>query len=94
MTGGWLFSRMLLTTGQETDTQAVMAATPQELVGMRRPDFRLGSVDGQWVSVSDFDGQVVLVNFWATWCEPCRAEMPMLDELHAELAFYEMNQKN
>jgi peroxiredoxin len=82
--GGWLFNRMLL-----TDAAAVAPAypaSPQELVGLQRPTFRLGSINGNWVSASDFDGQVWLINFWATWCEPCRAEMPMLDALHRELS--------
>jgi len=81
--GGWLFSRMLLSNDQAA--QARVAVTPQELVGRHRPDFRLGSVDGSWVSAADYDGLVLLVNFWATWCEPCRAEMPMLDELQREM---------
>lgn len=56
----------------------------QPLVGQRRPDYTLGSVDGERVSASEFDGQVVLVNFWATWCAPCREEMPMLMELRED----------
>lgn len=51
------------------------------LVGQRRPDYTHGSVDGSFISASDFDGQVVLVNFWATWCAPCREEMPMLMDI-------------
>lgn len=83
VTGGWLFNRMLLT--DASVIEPVYAASPEELLGRPRPPFRLGSVDGSWVSASDFDGQVWLLNFWATWCEPCRAEMPMLDALHREL---------
>ncbi len=49
-------------------------------VGDQRPDFRHGSLDGSWVSASDFDGQTLLVNFWATWCAPCRREMPVLQD--------------
>lgn len=49
-------------------------------VGDFRPGFRHGSLDGQWVSADDFDGQLMLVNFWATWCAPCRREMPLLQE--------------
>jgi len=54
------------------------------LVGQQRPDFRIGSDTGEWVSADLFDGQVTLLNFWATWCAPCRKEMPMLVELYEE----------
>jgi len=57
-----------------------------ELVGQRRPDFRLADAAGQVVSVESFDGQVLLVNFWATWCAPCVEEMPMLSRLHQDYA--------
>ena len=50
-----------------------------------RPDFRLGSVAGSWVSAADFDGQVLLVNFWATWCRPCIKELPSIEELKHRL---------
>ena len=60
-------------------------AGPATLIGSPRPPFTLGAADGQRVSADDFDGQVMLINFWATWCAPCREEMPMLNEVQAEL---------
>ena len=45
--------------------------------GMPAPDFTLPSPDGQPMKLSDFRGQAVMVNFWATWCVPCRVEMPL-----------------
>ncbi len=54
------------------------------MVGSERPDFRLGSSTGEFVTANDFDGEVLLINFWATWCEPCKREMPMLMELQKQ----------
>jgi peroxiredoxin len=54
------------------------------VVGQRRPDFSLSGPMGQSVSISEFDGEILLLNFWATWCKPCVEEMPMLAEVQAE----------
>lgn len=53
--------------------------------GMRAPEFTLAEVrTGEEVSLSQFKGQPVLINFWATWCGPCRLEMPHLQEAYEE----------
>jgi len=51
-------------------------------VGKSAPNFQLENLDGQPVSLSDFRGRPVLLNFWATWCPPCRGEMPYLQEVY------------
>jgi len=51
-------------------------------VGKPAPNFDLQLVDGTHVHLSDLRGQVVVLNFWATWCVPCRAEMPALDSYY------------
>jgi len=46
------------------------------------PDFTLKNLDGNNMKLSEMRGTVILLNFWASWCAPCRLEMPLLDNLH------------
>ncbi|MBI5047890.1 MAG: TlpA family protein disulfide reductase [Deltaproteobacteria bacterium] len=46
------------------------------------PDFTLNNLDGRRVSLKDFKGKVIFLNFWATWCTPCVIEMPSMEVLH------------
>ena len=48
------------------------------------PDFTLTNPAGKKVSLKDYRGKVVFLNFWASWCEPCRGEMPAMDKLYRE----------
>ena len=71
---------------------ALAAAAPASAgplkVGDRASDFQLTMLDGSKVSMADLRGQVVVLNFWATWCGPCKAELPLLD------AYYRMRKAN
>ena len=51
-------------------------------VGKSAPDFTLKSLDGKNLKLSEMTGNVILINFWASWCGPCREEMPLLNALH------------
>ena len=61
---------------------AGLIPAPQK--GFLAPDFTLETLDGESVTLSDLRGQAVLVNFWATWCPPCRAEMPAFQKAYQD----------
>lgn len=52
--------------------------------GELAPDFELTTIDGEKVRLSDYRGTRVMLNFWATWCPPCRAEMPDMQRFHED----------
>jgi len=60
--------------------------TTPKLTGKPAPPFTLATLDGKKVSLSDYKGHPVFVNFWATWCEPCKLEMPWLEEFSKKYA--------
>ena len=62
---------------------AVSGLASSDLTGQTAPDFALKSSTGENLRLSEYRGQVVMVNFWATWCGPCRQEMPLLDQLYS-----------
>lgn len=95
MAMGFLIVRQLLSEKVTADVEAIEVLTSapileadnnfqepaaQESEKIIAPDFNLTSVRGLNVALSDYRGEAVILNFWATWCPPCKAEMPLFDE--------------
>ncbi|MBD3107332.1 redoxin domain-containing protein [Bacillus sp. AGMB 02131] len=58
--------------------------SPGLKTGIKAPDFSLQTLNGESVKLSDYEGKKVVLNFWATWCKPCREEMPDLQAVYSE----------
>ena len=74
--------RTLILAGLMIAPAASIAGEPK--IGKVAPDFTLTLVNGEKVKLSDLKGQVVVLNFWATWCVPCRKELPLLDSYYRQ----------
>ena len=72
----------LLSVDKSGSSTAGMIHAPQK--GFLAPDFTLETLDGESVTLSELRGKAVLLNFWATWCPPCRAEMPAFQQAYSD----------
>jgi len=71
-----------LLTGFALAVLATSSLASSDLSGLPAPDFSLKSSTGENLRLSEYRGDVVMINFWATWCGPCRQEMPLLEQLY------------
>lgn len=92
---GWAVYDFIADSSAEQDTDFVTTENTDLIVedeqseeglnvGERAPDFQLTTLAGETIKLSDYRGQRVMLNFWATWCPPCEAEMPDMEKLYQE----------
>lgn len=84
--GGAAFGAERLSDAATRLSEAMARLKVSPLVASELPGFTLRTLDGEPVRSADFTGKVVVLNFWATWCGPCKEEMPALDRLRRRFA--------
>lgn len=67
-------------------TAEIPEPATNQVIGQMRPTFEIADTTGQVRNISEWDGQVLLINFWASWCPPCKKEMPAFIELQEQYA--------
>jgi thiol-disulfide isomerase/thioredoxin len=74
----WIY----LSADKSNASDSATVTAPQQ--GFLAPDFELPTSTGETLTLSDLRGQAVLINLWATWCPPCREEMPSIEKIYNE----------
>jgi len=74
----WIFA------SADKNNSATAGRIPAPQKGFLAPEFKLETSDSQSIALSDYRGKAVLINLWATWCPPCRAEMPTIEKMYQE----------
>ena len=83
-TAGFYSQRYFM--ADNTSLPAQMPAQKANVIGQTRPDFSYKDIEGNMRSAKEWDGKVLLVNFWATWCPPCKKEIPAFIALQEQYA--------
>lgn len=82
--GLWLILSRISIGVSSVANDTVISSEPAPIAGHPAPDFELKSLEGEIIRLSDYKGRPVIVNFWATWCPPCRAEFPDFQKVAVE----------
>lgn len=81
--GAYVFINHGIGVNSETvASEKEMNQLPGLTIGVKAPDFELKTLDGKMVRLSDYKGQKVMLNFWATWCPPCKEEIPDMEKFY------------
>ncbi len=84
--GGYQLQQYLKADNDKDVVVVENPVSPEDVVGTNLEDFSLFDADGQQRRMSEWQGKVIVINFWATWCPPCREEIPAFVELQEQYA--------
>jgi len=82
---GFMLQRYLTPESDTDPRSTAIEAASSAAVGSTRPEFAMIDINGDMRNISDWEGQVILLNFWATWCTPCLREIPHFIEVQQQL---------